>query len=58
MITILATIAIITLLIFWNIVLFEKHPTETQNEIARISFVVGIGCVLAIVIVKIIEFYF
>ena len=58
MIFILSTIAIIAYLIFWDIVLFKKLSTERKNEVAWISFVIGTGCVLAIIIIKIKEFYF
>jgi len=58
MIFTLSAIAILLYLIFWDIVLFKKYPTEKQNETARMSFIIGTGCVLAVIIIKIIKLYF
>jgi hypothetical protein len=58
MIKILATIAIISLLVFFNGIIFSKNQSTAKKDIGRFAYFIGIGCVLAIIIIKIVEYFY
>ena len=58
MIKIFATISFICLIVFFNIVIFSKHPSNLKKDIGRFSYIIGIGCILAIVIIKTVEYFY